>query len=175
MTNPTDGTRRHRPAPTSRPGAARRFEGAITEPADEPTDSTIEPVPTRPPRPILIEIAAAIMIIGGVTALLGVVTGTLERGPDSDAATPIIALIAALDVLTIVVGITIRAGRAWILALNVVAIEIFLYLTALPNAMAVLYTVLDAIVLFALVRHKWWFDWRPPEEVDWQPPDEVGA
>jgi hypothetical protein len=175
MTSPTQGSRRHRPVPTSRPGATRRFEGAITEPPDEPTDSTVAPTPVRPRRPILIEIAAAIMIIGGVTALLGVVSGTLTRGPDPDAATPIIALIVALDVLTIVVGITIRTGRAWILALNVVAIEIFLYLTALPSAMAVLYTVLDAIVLFALIRHKWWFDWRPPEEVDWRPPDEVGA
>ena len=45
----------------------RRFDGAITTPADEP-DSTRSPAPMRPPRPLSIEISSAILIVGGAFA-----------------------------------------------------------------------------------------------------------
>ncbi|MEO6207314.1 MAG: hypothetical protein ABIP77_05120, partial [Candidatus Limnocylindrales bacterium] len=53
--------------------ASRRFDGAITTPADggEITDQSIVPDPERPPRPILVEVAAAILIVGGLTSLVG--------------------------------------------------------------------------------------------------------
>ena len=63
-----------------------------------------------------------------------------------------------LAVLTIIVGILVRAGRAWGLALNVTAIVLFLEATALPSPFAVLFLALDAIVFVALVRHRAWFE-----------------
>jgi hypothetical protein len=131
----------------------RRFEGAITTPADggDLPDQSIPPPPERPTRPILIEIAAAILIIGGLTSLLSAVTVPGVIG---------LALVA-LNLLTVVVGIFVRLGRWWIVAINVVAIALFIELTALPSPFAALFATMDAIVLFALIRHRAWFDWEP--------------
>lgn len=129
-----------------------RFEGAITTP-DEIPDQSVAPPAERPRRPILIEIASAILIVGGLTSLAGVfsVTGLLQ------------VLVLAIDLLTIVVGILIRSGRGWVLALNVVVIAIFLEATAISTSFGILFLVLDSIVLFALLRHRAWFDWRPED------------
>lgn len=142
--------------------ASRRFEGAVTTPADsgEIPDSTLAPVPERPHRPILIELSAAILIIGGITGLLGTVGYQLSGGSSGGV---IGLLVLALNILTVVVGGLIRAGRAWVLAINVVAIALFLEVTALPATFAIIYVVLDSIVLYALFRHRGWFFWRPED------------
>ena len=44
------------------------------------------------------------------------------------------------------------------LDLNVVAIALFIELTALPSGVAIVFAGLDAIVLAALIRHRAWFD-----------------
>ncbi|MEO5885361.1 MAG: hypothetical protein ABIQ58_07610, partial [Candidatus Limnocylindrales bacterium] len=67
------------------------------------------------------------------------------------------------NLLMIVVGVLIRRGRAWVVALNVAAIAIFLELTALPSGFAVVFVILDTIVLTALIRHRSWFDWQPDD------------
>jgi hypothetical protein len=143
--------------------ARRRFEGAITTPADGGVDSSQVPLAERPRRPMSIEFASAILIVGGITSVIGSVLYEA-----SGAETGIIGtIIVALDVLTVVVGILIRRGRAWILAINVVAVALFLEITALPAGFAVMFTILDGLVLLALLRNRAWFDWRPgPVERD---------
>lgn len=138
--------------PQPRPG---RFEGAVTGPADgAPRDASLVPAPVRGRRPPLIELAAAILIVGGTTSLLGVL-GTL------DPATELLDLVfIGLALATIVVGLLVRAGRAWLLDINLAAIILFLELTALPSGVAIVFAALDAIVLVALFRHRSWFD--PP-------------
>ena len=133
--------------------ADRRFEGAITTPADggEVPDQSIPPTPERPPRPVLVEIAAALLIGGGLTSLLSAASAPGVIG---------IALVA-LNLLMVVVGINIRRGRWWIVALNVAAIALFIELTALPSGFAIIFATMDTIVLFALIRHRDWFDWEP--------------
>jgi len=135
----------------------RRHEGATTTPADSGlvVDASIIPAPERPPRPALVELSAAILIIGGAVDLA---TGI---SPFQAGGFPLGTLFLALDVLTIVVGLLIRAGRGWILALNVTAIALFLELTALPSPIALLMALLDALVMFTLFRHRAWFEWRP--------------
>lgn len=70
-------------------------------------------------------------------------------------------LISLLNVLMIVTGLQIRRARWWRLALNVAAIALFLELTLLPDAFATLFAIMDAVVLFALIRHRGWFLWAP--------------
>ena len=144
---------------------SRRFDGAITTP-DEPRDSSTPPPPDRPRRPILLEIASAILIVGGMTSLVGSCSAVIYPQIEAPPTSPLLAVFLAINLLTIIVGLLVRAGRAWILCINVVAVALFLELTALTtgSAVALLFVVLEAVVLYALFRHRWWFDWRPPEE-----------
>ena len=152
--------RRYHPAVTP---PRTRFEGAITTPETSglPSDASTIPAPVRPRRPLLLEFAAACLVVGGLTGLLGIV-GSPGRDPTGPA---LDSLLIGLNVLTIIVGLLVRAGRAWVLALNVVAIVLFLEITALPSGIAIVFATLDTIVLFALIRHRGWFDpstWAGP-------------
>ncbi len=143
--------------------AAGRFAGAVSGPEEgaPPGDASIVPAPSRPPRPLLIEIAGAILIVGGLTSILGSL-GTLD--PNADA---LDIVFLGLGALTVVVGLLVRAGRAWVIDVNVVAVVLFLELTALPSAVAIVFAALDTIVLFALIRHRAWFDrdtWIAPSQ-----------
>jgi len=143
----------------------RRFDGAITT-ADEPRDSSAPPPPDRPRRPILLEIASAILIVGGMTSLVGSCSAVIYPEVEAPPTSPLLAVFLSVNLMTIIVGLLVRAGRAWILCINVVAIALFLELTALTtgSAVALLFVVLEVVVLFALFRHRWWFEWQPPQE-----------
>jgi len=144
----------------------RRFEGAITTPDDESTDSSTQPEPTRPPRPRSIELSTAILIVGAITAIIGTLASAASSGSAASdpGALPIVVLILALNVLTIFVGIVVRTGQAWLACINIVAVLVFIELTAIPdgNSIAVLLAVLDGFVLVTLARQRPWFDWRLP-------------
>ena len=145
----------------------RRFDGAITTPEDAP-DSSRVPTATRPPRPTSIEIASAILVVGGFLATVGTVAAALGLDPAAaDAgARPVIALIVVLNALTVIVGVLVRRGAGWIVCVNVVAVLLFVEFTAVPggNATALLLAVLDSFVFIALARNRAWFDWRPAAE-----------
>jgi hypothetical protein len=70
-------------------------------------------------------------------------------------------LIMVLNGLMIATGLLIRRARGWILALNVSAIALFIELTLIPDAFGILFASMDLIVLFALLRHRAWFQWTP--------------
>lgn len=138
--------------------SARRFDGAITTPEEsgEVRDASVAPEPERPPRPALIELAAAILIVGGMTAVLQRV-GSSAGGASGGI---VDVLLLGLSLLTVVVGVLVRMGRGWVLAVNVVAIALFLEVTALPSIFAITFGLFDAVVLFALFRHRAWFLWQ---------------
>jgi hypothetical protein len=139
-----------------------RFDGAITTPDDEIPDQTVVPEPERPDRPVLVELAAAILIVGGITAIVGWLGAEIVgAGAPADAGL-LPAIILGINVIVIATGVTIRRGRYWRLCINIVAIAIFLYLTAFPNPIAMFYVALDGVVLYALIHHRAWFDWKPP-------------
>ncbi len=150
--------------------ASRRFEGAVTTPADsgDVPDQSIVPVPERPPRPLALEASAAVLIIGGFTSILGTIGYQIGGGDTGTLG----LVILALDILTVMVGFLIRMGRAWVFAINVVAIALFLELTALPSAFAIVFVILDSLVVFSLFRHRRWFDWEPPDSSESAEPAE---
>lgn len=119
------------------------------------SDASIAPAPQRPRRPALVELAAALLIVSGLSSILTTFLAEMQgtgTGPTG-------VLILALNVLMIVTGILIRRGRAWRLGLNVAAIALFIELTLLPSAFGILFAAMDALVLFALIRHRAWFQW----------------
>lgn len=145
----------------------RRFDGAITTPEDPP-DSTRPPLPDRPARPVSLEVAAAILIVGGFMSTVATVAAAMGLDPAASdpGARPVIVLLVVLNVLTVAVGFLVRRGAAWIVCVNVVAILLFVELIAVPggSATAALLAVLDAFVFVALLRNRAWFDWQPPVE-----------
>ena len=139
----------------------RRFEGAITTPDDEIPDSSLVPEPERPPRPMLVELGAAILIVGGFTSVIGWIAAAIFGSPIPTDAGPVPLIVVGLNVVVIAIGLLMRSGRLWRLCVNFVAVTIFLYLTFFPNPIAVFYLFLDTIVFVGLVRHRWWFEWKP--------------
>ena len=112
----------------------------------------------RPRRPALVELGAATLIVGGAAQLL-LRVGALARGFDVPELPA--ALGFGIDTLAIVVGLLVRAGIAWILCLNVVAVLAFIdfrefLLTG--SAVAGLFLALDTVALAAIVRHRDWFE-----------------
>ena len=148
---------------------SQRFQGATTPPDDEVPDSSVVLdsgvvlEPERPPRPILVELGSAILIVGGITALVGWL-GTRIAGTSisGDAGLPT-AIFIGLNLVLIPTGALIRDGRYWRACISIVAVATFLYLMAFPNPQAVFFGILDMIVFFGLVRHRAWFEWKPPE------------
>ena len=122
----------------------------------------------RPDRPASVELAAALLIVGGVFAiaealLSGPVVGGSSQGPGIEA-----YLSVALDLLSVALGISIRRGRGWVATLNVATIYAFLYLTALPNPIALLFGLANLLVVGVLISRRPWFDamraWRMRDE-----------
>lgn len=115
-----------------------------------------------------IEIAAAILIVGGLTGIIGTLTSAFGGDPAAadPSARPVIMLLVALNLLTVIVGFLVRRGMAWIACINAVAVLLFIEFTAVPggSATAVLLVVLDAFVFITVTMHRAWFEWRPLAE-----------
>lgn len=112
-------------------------------------------VAERYPRPAAVELAAAILIIGGIIGLIGAIGGIAALPPGTEAIT---ALTIALDIASIVVGVLVRMGRLWIVDVNYVAVLAFLdFLAASGSNLALLRGLAEIAVLVILVLHRPWF------------------
>ncbi len=140
------------------------FDGAIPTPDDEipdpaavPEDQAVVPRPERPLRPVQVELASAILIVGGITALVGwLVAQIFSLGIAANAGL-IPAIFVILNVVAIAMGVAIRRRRYWRLCINVVAISILLYLTGVSSPIAIFYVALDVVVFYALFQQRAWF------------------
>jgi hypothetical protein len=127
-------------------------------------DASVIPELAHPPRPPMVEAAAAILIVVGVAGiaaqLLALIDGTEVPAAGAE---PILVVQYLLIASTIVIGLLVRAGRAWPICVSVATILLLLDLIAVPsgNLFAILFSVLDAVVVVTLLRHKSWFDRRP--------------
>jgi hypothetical protein len=120
-------------------------------------------------RPVLVEMAAALLIVTGAIQLasaVGVVlTGNLESGDEG-----VLALAIALNIGTIVAGLLTRVGRLWLLVVNYVAVLGFLDLIRSPgSAVALVLAIVDLVVLYVLFTNRPWFQ-RPRDDA---PSDDV--
>src|SRR5687768_14280813 len=87
------------------------------------------PALERPRRPNLVELAAAILIVGSVT---DVVISVEAMTTASTALGRVLAAASvSLGLLLAILGFQLRKGRAWLVALNVAAIAAFLELQTL--------------------------------------------
>jgi len=121
-----------------------------TEPIEDAPDT---PMPSRP---AAIELASAILVVAGVIGLLGVGSMALDPATAGD---PFLVVTAALAIGSIAMGLLIRLGRSWILALNYVAVLGFLDLLGSgASPLALMLGLADIVVVVILFANKPWFD-----------------
>ena len=118
--------------------------------------------PPRPARPGLIELAAALLIVGGVLGVIGFFAGSPAE-PGGLGAVSVLTLV--LNLAQIAVGLLLRVGRLWLLAVNYVAVLAFLDLLASgASPLALMLAVAEIIVVAILFAQRPWFDamrdWR---------------
>jgi hypothetical protein len=129
---------------------------------DEPTATGGDPRPPAPPRPPAVELAAAILIVGGLVNLVGALIAAVTR---VDAVDPFLWLTVGLNITSVILGILTRLGRWWLVTVNFAAILAFLdLLGASVNAAALMLGLAEILVVIILIRQKPWFDdlgaWR---------------
>ena len=116
------------------------------------------------------------MIVGGIVGLIQVASasGSIPTG-----AQPFAAGAAALHAGSIVVGLLVRLGRAWLLALNYAAVLGFIdLLGAGANPLLLMLGLADVLVVGIVLAHKPWFEgmraWRAgltgPDPARWVSP-----
>jgi hypothetical protein len=128
------------------------------------SDTTADDLPpSRPARPVAIELAAAVLIVGGMVGLIERLAAARDYGDEPGVAAGL-ALSTLLDGLLIVVGLLVRAGRGWVLGINVLAIATFVYFTAALNPVALFFAAVYGAMLVMLLVNRPWFDeiraWR---------------
>ncbi len=116
--------------------------------------------PHRPPRPLLVELASAFLIVSGVLSAVGTINIAWGLGQTIDGVGPLVLFILAISVATPVLGVLIRYARAWIVTLNVAAVAGFLELTSGSQA-GMIVGLLDVFVVLALLTTRPWFAWSP--------------
>jgi hypothetical protein len=121
-----------------------------------PEPSVDEPDAPWPARPAAIELAGALLIVGGVISVVSAVSNLSSLPPGVE---PILALTVALAIGSLIVGVLVRLGRFWLVAVNYAAVLGFLdLLGAGASPLALMLGLADVLVVVILFRYKPWFD-----------------
>lgn len=129
-------------------------------PSDPPIVTAEEPQEPRrrPNRPALIELAAALLIMAGLLGILSLIVPDPTKPEGLEGLT---ILTIALNVAQVIVGLLVRAGRLWIIAVNYVAVLGFLDLAgAAGSSLALLLGLIELGILGVLFAYRSWFDGR---------------
>lgn len=129
----------------------------------------VDQAPAKPrafhPRPVLVELASAVLVVGAAVNLLISVDGLVsfaQAGGDIGIPTVITIVVATL---TLALGLAVRFGRLWLLTVNVVAVIGFLELLS-QSSIGLLFGALDVFVVLALVRERPWFEWSARQRAE---------
>ena len=113
---------------------------------------------------MLVELASALLVVGGVLNLIISVDVLMRLAERGEAIAAHTATTIALGIVTLGLGLAIRYGRAWLIAVNVTAILGFLELIS-GSIVGLLFGALDVAVVLALMRERSWFEWSAGERV----------
>ena len=124
-----------------------------------------------PPRPAAIDLAAAILVFGGLFGYGQLLTGEYIVTGSLPARDPIVGVALIAYAASVVLGIVIRMGRGWLAALNFAAVVALLYLPAFDRPVILSLVVAHLIAVAILLVNRRWFgemaDWRrSPYDVD---------
>lgn len=122
------------------------------------------PAPRRAfhPRPLLVEIASAVLIVGGAINLLLSVDVLIRLAQEGTEIGVLTVISIAIGTLNLGLGLAIRVGRLWLVTVNVIAVIAFLELIS-ATPIGLFFGAFDVLVVLALVRERPWFDWMAAE------------
>ncbi len=140
-------------------------------PAGLPSD---EPGMQRPPRPMAVELATAIVIVTGAMSVLISVEAFARMSELGSPGTGLTLPSLAIGVAMVVLGILLRTGRAWLVGVNVLAIAGFLELIS-GAPIGIVSGGLDAIAVVVLMVYRPWFAWRPGQVFESDRSDDTGG
>jgi hypothetical protein len=103
-----------------------------------------------------VELAAAIMIVSGLISTLTSIEAAMTFAAGGQLDEPLAAASVAFGVATIVLGLLVRVGRAWLVAVNVAAVAGFLEIIS-GSAAGLLFGALDVAVVILLMLDRPWF------------------
>ncbi len=124
----------------------------------------------RPSRPVIVEVATALLIVAGFMSLFTSLDAVISIAGSEEPDLVLLALFLFIGVGTIAVGIALRYGHWWLFGLNYVAVAAFLELTS-GTAQGLLFGTIDLFVVVVLLTQRPWFAWKPEDEVEPQPAD----
>jgi hypothetical protein len=118
-------------------------------------------VPPKPARPRAIDLASAILIGTGALGLFAALA--FVRGLPAGAEGIFISTVV-IGISSMLLGVLIRRGRAWALALTFAAALGFLDLTSARSPLSLILGLSDVLVVGLLISNRGWFDamraWR---------------
>jgi hypothetical protein len=112
---------------------------------------------TTPPRPVLVELASALLIVGGAINLLLSVDVLIRLAQAGTEIALLTVITIALATLTLALGLAVRYGQGWLVTVNVIAVIGFLELIS-QTPVGLLFGVVDVMVVLALMRERPWFE-----------------
>jgi hypothetical protein len=119
---------------------------------------------TRPARPAAIDVAAAILVFGGLFGFSQLAVGDYVLTGSLPAKSPIVGVATIAYAASIALGVVIRMGRGWLPALNFALLVALLYLPAAGRPVVLTLVLGHALAAVILVRFRRWFadmsDWR---------------
>lgn len=139
------------------PRAGRAETGRT--PAGLPTEDRR---PKRPPRPVVVEVATAVLIVSGFMSFFTSIESVIAMANRGELDPFLVALFLFIGVGTIAVGMALRYGHWWLFGVNYVAVASFLELTSM-SPQGFLFGGLDLLVLAVLIAQRPWFAWTPDD------------
>jgi hypothetical protein len=103
-----------------------------------------------------VEVAAAIMIVSGAISILTSFEAAMSFSAQGTLDEPLAVLSIAIGVATVLLGLLVRVGRAWLIAVNVAAVAGFLEIVS-GTAAGWLFGALDVAVVLLLMNDRPWF------------------
>ncbi len=107
-----------------------------------------------------VELATAIVIISGAVSVLISIEAFARMSELGSAGAELTLPSLAIGLATVILGILLRSGRAWLVGVNVLAVAGFLELIS-GAPIGIVFGMLDAIAVIVLMVYRPWFQWRP--------------
>jgi len=118
--------------------------------------------PRRPSRPALVELASAILVVNGAVSVLASLDVVMRLAEGGSAVEPLALVTLGIGIGSVILGLLMRIGRAWLVTLNLIAIAAFLELTS-GSIAGLLFGGLDLFVVVVLLLERPWFAWTADE------------